>query len=111
MNNRNYYRYEFYKRLDGSKHRMNIEAIVDLIESKSKGEKKQLEASIHGTVIVAPPGQKAEVNIGIKAVNKSERPIVIKMYYIDVPKEEKKVGISPFHPEHLMKCSQLPWRS
>ena len=89
MNNRNYYRYEFYKRMDGSKHRMNIEAIVNLIERKMKGGKKQLEASIHGKTIL--PTINDEVYIHINAVNKSVRPIIVNSYGIDLLQEGKVI--------------------
>lgn len=36
LTNRKYKIYEFYKRMDGRKHQINIEEIVDLIESKSR---------------------------------------------------------------------------
>lgn len=91
MNNRNYYRYEFYKRMDGSKYRMNIEAIVELIESKMKGGKKQLEASIHGKTIL--PTIDDEVYININAVNKSVRPIIVNSYGIDLLQEGKVIYI------------------
>ena len=91
MNNRSYYRYEFYKRMDGSKHRMNIEAIVDLIESKNKGGKKQLEASIHTPTVL--PTIDDEVYISINAVNKSVRPIVINSYGIDILEKGRVIYI------------------
>ncbi len=108
MNNRNYYRYEFYKRMDGSKHRMNIEAIVDLIETKSKGGKKQLEASIHGAAIM--PTLDDDVYISVKAVNKSVRPIIIKSYGIDIPKKGKVIYFVPtaYQPKNLMINSPIP---
>ncbi|MFX1275683.1 MAG: ATP-binding protein [Promethearchaeota archaeon] len=110
MNNRNYYRYEFYRRLDGNKHRMNIESVVELIESKNRGLQKQLSITIHGSYLLAQPGHQAELYIGIKAVNKSVRPIIINSYLLEIPEKEKRVLISPFHPEHLMICSRLPYK-
>lgn len=108
MNNRNYYRYEFYKRMDGSKHRMNIEAIVDLIESKSKGGKKQLEASIHGAAIM--PTLDDDVYININAVNKSVRPIVINSYGIDIPQKGMVIYFIPtaYQPKYVMINDRLP---
>lgn len=79
LTNRNYKRYEFYNRMDGSKHQMNIEGLVELIESKSGGKKKYLEVSIHGGAII---GGFDGIFMAVKAVNKSERPIVIKAYGI-----------------------------
>lgn len=68
--NNNYY--EFYIRIDGSKHRMNIESIVNLIEKKSskKWRDKFLDVKLRksGHLLIA------------KAVNKSERPIVVTHY-------------------------------
>ncbi len=53
---------------------MNIKAIVDLIESKSKGKNKQLEASIHGIFILAPPYQKPDVTLVLKpSINQKDR--------------------------------------
>ena len=106
MNNRNYYRYEFYKRMDGSKHRMNIEEIVDLIESKGKGPEKYLETSIHGAALM--PTIDDNIYIGINAVNKSARPIIINSYGIEVPDTDKKIYISPFHPKNMLICTHLP---
>ena len=108
MNNRNYYRYEFYKRMDGSKHRMNIEAIVDLIESKGKGGKKQLEASIHGAAMM--PTIDDDVYIGINAVNKSVRPIVVNSYGIDIPQKGWVIYImqTPDQPKYRMINTHLP---
>ncbi|MFX0101110.1 MAG: ATP-binding protein [Candidatus Hodarchaeota archaeon] len=37
--NRGYYRYEFLKRMDGSKHLMNIQEVVELIEKKALDSK------------------------------------------------------------------------
>jgi hypothetical protein len=108
MNNRNYYRYEFYKRMDGSKRRMNIETIVDLIESKSKGGEKQLEASIHGSAIM--PTIDDDVYISIKAVNKSVRPIVVNSYGIDIPQKGNVIYFlqNPYQPKYLMINDLLP---
>ncbi len=110
MNNRNYYRYEFYKRMDGSKHRMNIEEIIDLIEIKSKGQKKYLETSIHGTVLM--PTIDDDIYIGIKAVNKSIRPIIINSYGADVPEKNKVVYFIPtrYQPKYLMLNPKLPYK-
>lgn len=108
MNNRNYYRYEFYKRMDGSKHRMNIEAIVDLIENKSKGGKKQLEASIHGAAIM--PTIDDDVYIGINAVNKSVRPIIVNSYGIDIPQKGWVIYFiqTPYQPKYSKINDLLP---
>lgn len=108
MNNRNYYRYEFYTRLDGSKHRMNIEAIVDLIENKSKGQKKQMEVSVHGAAIM--PTLDDDVYIAIEAVNKSVRPIIVKSYGLDIPKTGKVVYYiaTTFKPKYLEINTHLP---
>ncbi|MBA7515192.1 hypothetical protein ES705_07231 [subsurface metagenome] len=108
MNNRNYYRYEFYKRMDGSKHRMNIETIVDLIESKSKGGEKQLEASIHGSALL--PTIDDDVYISIKAVNKSVRPIVVNSYGIEIPQKRMVIYFvqSLDQPKYFMINTHLP---
>ena len=110
MNNRSYYRYEFYKRMDGSKHRMNIEEIVDLIKSKSGGQEKYLEASIHDAVIM--PMIDDEIYIGIIAVNKSERPIVVKSYGVEVPEKKKVIYFmaTPFQPKYIMLNPSLPYK-
>ncbi|MHA1249006.1 MAG: ATP-binding protein [Candidatus Helarchaeota archaeon] len=110
MNNRNYYRYEFYTRMDGSKHRMNIEEIVNLIESKSKGEKKQLEVSIHGVAIM--PTIDDDVYISIKAVNKSVRPVIINSYGIDIPKKGKVIIFTPtiLQQKYFMINTRLPYK-
>lgn len=110
MNSRNYYRYEFYKRMDGSKHRMNIEEIVDLIKTKSKGQEKYLEASIHDAVIM--PTIDDEIYIGIIAVNKSERPIVVKSYGVEVPEKKKVIYFmtTPFQPKYIMLNPRLPYK-
>lgn len=107
-NNRNYYRYEFYKRMDGNKHRMNIEAIVDLIESKGKGGKKQLEASIHGAAIM--PTLDDDVYISIKAVNKSVRPIIINSYGIEIPKKGRVIYFVPtaYQPKYIRINTSIP---
>lgn len=105
LTNRNYKKYEFYNRMDGSKHQMNIEELVELIESKSRGKKKLLEVSIHGGTVI---GGYDDVFISIKAVNKSERPIVVKSYGISVPGKEKVVYISPTHPELMFLNTKLP---
>jgi len=110
MNNRNYYRYEFYKRMDGSKHRMNIEEIVDLIETKSKDQKKILEVSIHGAALM--PTIDDDIYISINAVNKSVRPIIIKSYGVDVPKKNKVVYFIPtgYQFKYLMINPELPYK-
>jgi len=110
MNNRNYYRYEFYKRMDGSKHRMNIEEIVELIETKSKGKKKILEVSIHGAALM--PTIDDDIYISINAVNKSVRPIIIKSYGVDIPKKNKVVYFIPtsFQLKYLMINPKLPYK-
>ena len=105
LTNRNYKRYEFYNRMDGSKHQMNIEELVELIESKSRGKKKHLEVSIHGFFLI---GGYDDVFISVKAVNKSERPIVVTSYGISVPEKEKVVYISPLHPELMVLNTKLP---
>ncbi len=38
--NENFNIFEFYQRMDGTKHKMNVEDIVDLIESKMSGQKQ-----------------------------------------------------------------------
>jgi len=78
--------YEFYKRLDGSKHQLKIEEVVELIESKNTGSKKLLEVSIHPTSLIQIDLN--DVFITIKAVNKSVRPIVVNSYGLYFVKEE-----------------------
>ena len=108
MNNRNYYRYEFYVRMDGSKHLMKMEEIVKLIESKSKGPEKYLETSIHGAALL--PTIDEDIYINIRAVNKTTRPIVIKSYGIDIPTKEKTIYFAPtpYKPKYSMICTHLP---
>ena len=107
MNNRNYFRYEFYERMDGSKHVMNVEEIVNLIEKKSKGQKKYLDVSIHGLVLIQGDD---DMYICIEAVNKSVRPIIVNSYSIELPeKNEIMIFVSTIkQPKYLMINSQLP---
>lgn len=85
---------------------MSIEEIVDLIESKSTGKKKIIGATIHGGALL--PTLSDDLFIAINAVNKSERPITVKSYGIDIINKNKKIAISPFHPKTVMTCSLLP---
>ena len=69
---------------------MNIKAIVDLIESKSKGKNKQLEASIHGIFILAPPYQKPDVTLVLKpSINQKDRLLSIHIILIYLKKKKK----------------------
>ncbi len=74
--------YKFYTRLDGNKHHMKIEEVVNLIEKKRKVlknlEVKHLEATIYIPIML----DTKERYIAIKAVNKGVRPIVITAYGI-----------------------------
>jgi len=78
----NFKTYEFYTRLDGTKHHMKIEEIINLIEAKSKGSKnleaKHLEVTIYEPFML----DTKERYIAIKAVNKGVRPIEITAYGI-----------------------------
>lgn len=105
LTNRNYKRYEFYNRMDGSKHQMNIEEIVELIESKSRGKKKHLEAIIHGTGSISNFN---DIFISVKAVNKSERPIIIRSYGINLPDYDYNIFISSTHPKLRLINTPLP---
>jgi hypothetical protein len=105
LNNRNYRRYEFYQRMDGSKHQMNIEEIVELIESKSRGKKKHLKATIHGSNMIS---RFDDIFISVKAVNKSERPIIITSYGINLPEHSYNVFISTTHPKLRLINTPLP---
>jgi len=105
MNNRNYKRYEFYKRMDGSKHQMSIEDLIELIEKRSSGGIKILETSIHPSVLI---GGYDNIFINITAVNKSIRPIIINSYGIELTNEKQIVVFSPFNPKYIAISSQVP---
>ncbi|KKN17084.1 hypothetical protein LCGC14_0969390 [marine sediment metagenome] len=105
LNHSNYKRYEFYQRMDGSKHQMNIEEIVELIESKSRSKKKYLAVSIHGNNTISKFN---DVFISVKGVNKSKRPIVITSYGINLPNHTFNVFILPTHPKLRLINTSLP---
>ncbi len=69
---------------------------------------KNLDVSINGTTLF--PEYNNKIYIGVKAVNKSVRPIIINSYGFELVKEKYKVVISPFHPEHRPICTPLPWK-
>jgi len=74
--------YEFYTRLDGAKHQMKIEEVVNLIEGKSKGT-KILETKNLKVTILEPIMLDTNVRyISLKAVNKGVRPIVVTAFGI-----------------------------
>lgn len=99
--------YEFYTRLDGSKHLMKIEEIVNLIEAKSKGTKKFLDVSILPGVITEADNMR-NIYISIKAVNKGVRQIVITAYGLKVVKYGTIIDT---YLEKLLRknlCDRLP---
>lgn len=98
--------YEFYKRLDGSKHQLKIEEVVELIESKSTGSKKLLEVSIHPTALTDIDLK--DVFITIKAVNKSVRPIVVMSYGLYIVKEGYIYFIIANSIPNRYLCDRLP---
>ncbi len=98
--------YEFYKRLDGSKHQLKIEEVVELIESKSTGSKKLLEVSIHPTALTEVDLK--DVFITIKAVNMSERPIVVISYSLYIVKEGYIYFIIANSIPNRYLCDRLP---
>ncbi len=101
--NINYKRYEFYNRMDGSKHQLNIEEVVNLVESKSTGQEKILHISIQ-------PYARVELQdkllpdryIDLRAVNKSVRSITVLSWGLFFVQEE----IHIFRPE---KSSSYPY--
>ena len=99
----NFKTYEFYTRLDGTKHHMKIEEVVNLIEAKSKGS-KNLEATIYEPFML----DTKERYIAIKAVNRGVRPIEINAYGI------RSVKYGTFINTYLKKlvrrnlCDPLP---
>lgn len=102
--NKNYLKYEFVRRMDGSKQRMNIEAVVDLIESKSSGSKKILAVKFHPTVLRGDyPG---ELFIRLEAVNKTPRPITVTAYGLWLPEKEVQFVLPP----NPLLCSMLPMK-
>ncbi|KKL13953.1 hypothetical protein LCGC14_2520610 [marine sediment metagenome] len=104
--NSNFNAYKFYTRLDGNKHRMKIEEVVNLIEGKGLKnlESKHLEATIYQPLML----NTKERYIAIKAVNKGVRPIIITAYGI------RSVKYGSFIDTYLKKlvrrnlCDRLP---
>lgn len=105
LTNRNYKRYEFYNRMDGSKHQMKIEELVELIESKSRGKKKHLKATIHGNNMIS---RFNDVFISVQAVNKSERPIIVTSYGINLPEHDYNIFILSTYPKLRLINTPLP---
>jgi hypothetical protein len=107
-NNSKFKKYEFYSRLDGRKLQMNIEQIVNTIEAKCTGPKKDLDVHMHSSVIT--PG-KEDVYISIKAVNKSVRPIHIKGIGIELPKFKKAIFFNPIlFDDDVIFTKPLPFK-
>lgn len=80
--NSNFNVYEFYTRLDGNKHKMKIEEVVNLIKSKRKKSKTLESKRLKTRIFVPLILDKKKRYIAIKAVNKGVRPIVITGYGI-----------------------------
>ncbi|MCF2141619.1 MAG: ATP-binding protein [Candidatus Lokiarchaeota archaeon] len=89
----NFLTYEFWVRMDGSKRRLKIEDIEEIILSKGGVEKKKLKVSLN-PVTLAPTITK-EAIISIQAVNISTRPIIIQEYGIMHEDEKIKITIAP----------------
>lgn len=79
--------------MDGSKRRLKIEDIEEIILSKGGVEKKKLKVSLN-PVTLAPTITK-EAIISIQAVNISTRPIIIQEYGIMHEDEKIKITIAP----------------
>ncbi|MFX1363309.1 MAG: hypothetical protein ACFFCE_16700 [Promethearchaeota archaeon] len=86
------------------KNKINHTIENDLVKIQS--QEKELDVSINGSMLI--PGYNNKFYIGVKAVNKSVRPIIINSYGFELLEEEYKVVISPFHPEHRLICTPLP---
>lgn len=99
-------RYEFYKRMDGSKHQMSIEEVVELLETKSKGSKKLLEVTNHPTTLNSL--NLDDVFISIKAVNKGIRPITVNSYGIYMINEEFNLWIPSHSVPNRFVCDPMP---
>ena len=99
-------RYEFYRRMDGSKHQMSIDEVIELIEIKSKGSKKLLEVTIHPTTLNSSNFD--DVFISIQAVNKGIRPITVNSYGISIIKEEFNLWIPSHSVPNRFVCDRLP---
>jgi len=99
--------YEFYSRLDGTKHQMKIEEVVNLIETKSKGSKKMLEVKIHPTVSTEVDNFN-EVYLSLTAVNKGTRPIIVTSYGFYIIKHDYQVTIISNNPLNRYLCDSLP---
>ncbi len=105
--NKNYYRYEFYKRLDGSKRRMNIEEVVALIESKGGVSKKDLFVKVQTGIL---PNVRKGMQIMIEAVNRGTRPITVSSYGIEFIGKKYIAMIMPDSQNNLGICSLLPMK-
>ena len=106
----NYLLYEFWVRMDGSKRRLKIEDIQNIILEKNGVEKKKLDVNIETGSLLIPLVE--DILISIKAVNKSTRPIVITNYGIDfIDKNEKMTIMSNnfSNPDPIKQfCDPLP---
>ena len=105
--NSKYKVYEFYTRLDGTKHQMKIEEVVNLIEAKNKGSKKIMEVNIYPTVSTGVDNFK-EVYLSVTGVNKGIRPIIVTSCGFYMAKYNYQVIILSNKPENRYFCDFLP---
>lgn len=69
-------------------------------------QSKYIQTSIYSNILIG--GIDNKIFLGVRAINKTVRPITITAYGIAVPNEKMNVIISPTHPEHILINSKLP---